>query len=328
MSNSVQHPWPATAVAPAIKPERRTFFVVPTLIALLVSAMVTSNLSAAESQSRTFAAAALAFRASGVIGNDAAVAVLKRIPGGGPVDMLPELWRPFFENTIVKLGRLRSAKPVAFYYNPLLDVALFTVWVSDLEGYRVESVRAIAGERYMHKDAPVLQQPIWMAARGGSFQALQAIASQRLKSVSNAHPVDARETHEEDVVFAVAADDMRAVLPRMVWNLAMRTHWGSRDFAWLDTLLQEIDGALAFRNSGSIKTVAPETDVENARLFADLPLSFSENLVLDATLRLGDEQWLVVASSPGDGQVYVCALCKIDGATCVLRRLLLISLVD
>ena len=45
------------------------------------------------------------------------------IPGSAPVDVLPGLWHSFFENAIVKLGRLRAPVPVALYYNPLLDIA-------------------------------------------------------------------------------------------------------------------------------------------------------------------------------------------------------------
>ena len=35
----------------------------------------------------------------------------------------------FFENAMVKVGRLNATVPVVLYYNPLLDVALFTLWL-------------------------------------------------------------------------------------------------------------------------------------------------------------------------------------------------------
>ena len=44
--------------------------------------------------------------------------------GAAPV----ALWRPFFANAVVALGRLPSSAPVALYYNPLLDVAVATLW--------------------------------------------------------------------------------------------------------------------------------------------------------------------------------------------------------
>ena len=67
------------------------------------------------------------------------------VPLTGAEASLPVLWTPFFENVIVKLGRVQSDAPVALYYNPLLDIALFTVWERRQTQYRVTSIRALPG---------------------------------------------------------------------------------------------------------------------------------------------------------------------------------------
>ena len=99
------------------------------LVAVVAAALPASS-AAAESPARLFAAHALALRAAGVAGEEPAAEVLVAMPGAGvagDAESLSVLWRPFFANAIVKLGRLRSPAPVALYYNPLLDVAVFTL---------------------------------------------------------------------------------------------------------------------------------------------------------------------------------------------------------
>ena len=98
-----------------------------------------------ESAARLFAAHALALRSAVVAGEERAAEVLAAMPGAGMVarGTLPALWGPSFANAIVKLGRLRSSGPAALYYDPLLDIAVLTLWTRADEGYRVVSVRAL-----------------------------------------------------------------------------------------------------------------------------------------------------------------------------------------
>lgn len=42
--------------------------------------------------------------------------------------VLPECWGPFFSGTYVLGGESRSSTPVFAFYNPYLDIALFTTW--------------------------------------------------------------------------------------------------------------------------------------------------------------------------------------------------------
>ena len=111
-----------------------------------------------ELSARVFAAHALDLRAAGVAGEVRAAAVLAEMPGvplTGAEASLAILWAPFFENAIVKLGRVQSAAPVALYYNPLLDIAVFTLWERREGQYRVASIRALPGENLADSEATV-----------------------------------------------------------------------------------------------------------------------------------------------------------------------------
>ena len=128
----------------------------------------------AETDARQFAAHALTLRAAGVAGDDAAIDVLAALPGAGAVspDSLPVLWVPFFENAMVKLGRLQSAGPVALYYNPLLDIAVFTLWERHGKAYRVRLARAVPGERLNDAGAVMPLRPQWMASENNPIEVL------------------------------------------------------------------------------------------------------------------------------------------------------------
>ena len=97
----------------------------------------------ADTEPRGFAAHALTLRAEVVDGRGAPV--LAHIPGGLAQGSLAELWPPFFENTMVALGRLRSPAPRALYYNPLLDIAVSTIWEKRKGGWRLTVIRALPG---------------------------------------------------------------------------------------------------------------------------------------------------------------------------------------
>ena len=283
---------------------------------------------AADLDARRFAAQALALRAAGVARETPMGDVLAGVPGTGTEkdrEFLSALWSPFFENAIVKLGRLQSPAPAALYYNPLLDVALFTLWEAGDAGYRLVSVRASPGERLADSGAAVSLRPPWTAARDGPVAALRRVATERLATFSHAYPADEREAGPDDRTFADAAADMRDARPRLMWNAAMRAHWVGERSSWLAPALERIDATLATRDAASIEAAAPETDAATADALARLPEGFTSSLVLDMTLEAGADERLFVASSPGDGHVYVFVLCRLAGDECALRRFLLAS---
>lgn len=303
--------------------------------AVLVVATLTAvhpvRSKAQESPARLFAAHALALRTAGVAGGETATGVLADMPGSGMVEdteSLPVLWRPFFENTMVKLGRLLSPAPVALYYNPLLDIAVFTLWEKHLEGYRVVSARALPGERLADPDAAAALRPQWTAAKDGPVAALRRITATRLDAFRQAHPAESNEAGRDAATFAAAAADMRAALPRLAWNMAMRVQWAEDGSGWMGPALGTIDEALSTHDAAAIVAAAPDTDAATAAALARLPAAFAEELTLDLTLEADGNGRLMVASSPADGHVFTLALCRLDREVCRLRRFLLTSLAE
>ena len=130
--------------------------------------------AAQASDARLFGAHVLDLRSAGITGEPRAVEVLTAMPGSRMADeaLLASVWSRFFENAIVKFGRLRSTSPAALYYDPLLDVALLTLWVQRDGEYRVASARALPGERLAVPGAAVTLKPSWMSAEAGLVGAL------------------------------------------------------------------------------------------------------------------------------------------------------------
>ena len=279
-----------------------------------------------DAQARVFAAHALALRAAAVEGEGEAV--LAEIPGGGLREHRQSLWSPFFENAVVALGRLRSPVPAALYYNPLLDVALLTRWKKREGGYRVASIRALPGERLNDADADVSPQPAWMtmSVEGGPVAALAGVSAARLDAFRRAHPADALDGSPDAFTFAAAAAEARTVLPRLRWNAGRRAHWLSGADEWLHPTLAAIEKALSARDPASVMAAAPATDAATAEVISGLPAGLAARLVLDMVLDIGDDGRLLIGSLPGDGDVYFLVLCRLNGGTCPLHRVMMVSL--
>ena len=288
-----------------------------------------ANVAAEESAARVFAAHALDLRAAGVVGEARAAAVLAGMPGvplTGAEESLPVLWTPFFENAIVKLGRVQSDAPVALYYNPLLDIAVFTVWEFRQRQYRVASIRALPGAHLADSEATVTTRPPWMAEENGPVDALSRITAARLDVFRHAHPADARDAGRDPVTFAAAAAGLRAALPRLAWNAVRRAQWAAETEPWLESALTGIEEALAARDAPALLAASPDTDAETAAALAQLPRAFTERLTLDMVLGGDGEERLIIGSVREDGDIYVLVLCRLDGGACALRRFLLVSL--
>ena len=279
-----------------------------------------------DAQSRTFAAHALALRTAVVEGEGEVV--LAQIPGGGPREHRPLLWSPFFENAVVALGRLQSSVPAALYYNPLLDIALITRWEKQEGGYRVASIRALTGERLSDPGIDAAPQPAWMtmSVEGGPIEALAGIAAARLDAFRRAHPTDARTSSPDPFTFAAAAAEAQTALPRLRWNADRRAHWLSGADAWLQPTLAAVEQALSARDPASVIAAAPATDAATAEVIADLPAGLAPRLVLDMVLDIGEDGRLLIGSLPGDGDVYFLVLCRLNGGTCPLHRVMMVSL--
>lgn len=186
------------------------------MVGLTMAVLLAGSSAAAEQPDpQRFAAQALALRAAAIEGTNAATTILATIPGSAPADVLPDLWHSFFENAIVKLGRLRAPAPVALYYNPLLDIALITDWEQKDGHYRVARIRALPGARLGAPTAAVPDQPAWMVA-DDPITTLAEVTATRLDTFRHAHPAEAHDAAGRDgVTFATASANMRATLPRL-----------------------------------------------------------------------------------------------------------------
>ena len=266
---------------------------------------------------RLLAGHTLSFRAAAMAGTESAVAVLAGIPGAqlmGEKTYLSILWRPFFENAVVKL---RAPTAHALYYNPLMDVALLTQWERRDSGYRVVSVRALPGERMAGGRASVSSEPPWLAAEDGLIEALARITAERIA-------VFARGPTSTSAPDAVA--DTRAVLRRLAWNAAMRNQRTGNAEPWLPQALAAISEALGTRDAAALTRAAPATDPETAQALAGLPAGFAQGVVLDMVLDFGNEGRLLIGSRPEDGDLYFFVLCRLQGEACRLRRIMMVAL--
>ena len=298
------------------------------LILAAVSAFQPTRSAAQDPDPRLFAAHVLDLRAAGVAGEQQAVDFLASLPGSGIVDAesLPILWSPFFANAIVKLGRLRSSGPAALYYDPLLDIALLTLWKRQGKGCVVSSARALPGSRLRKPNAAARLQPLWMAAERDPLTMLAGIAWQRLEAFREAHPAEALDPARTTTTFAADTADMRALLPRLAWSAGQRLEWADGTHPWLPDTLAAIQVALRPNDPAALLAAAPDTDFSTAIALADLPGAFARGLTLDMTLETAAAGRLLIGSLPDDGDIYVLAFCRLEGRGCALRRVMLLSL--
>ena len=203
---------------------------------------------------------------------------------------------------------------------------MFTLWEKRDEDYAVVSLRALPGERLLDPRAKVLLRPPWMEAEDGPILALSRIAQSRLTSFQQAHPAEAQTDETDDVTFAAAAADLRAALPRVVWNTTQRDQWTTESFSWLLPTLTGVETALDTRNTPTIKKAAPGTDPDTAEAIANLPSGFISGLTLDMVLEAGETERLLIGSLPEDGDVYMLITCRMEGEACALQHILLLSL--
>ena len=184
------------------------------------------------------------------------------------------------------------------------------------------------GERLADPTATVPDQPAWMVA-DDPISTLARVTATRLDTFRQTHPANAQDAAGRNgLTFAAAAANMRAALPRLLWNAGIRTQWTEKTEPWLFPALAQIDEALAARSAAALTAAAPDTDTTTAEAIADLPAAFAARLTLDMILPAGTDTRLLINSMPDDGDVYLFVLCRMDGADCPLRRFLLSSLSD
>ena len=258
------------------------------------------------------------------------MSVLSTMPGAKtvPGELLPALWGPFFENAIVKLGRLNASVPVALYFNPLLDVALFTLWRRQGDAYVVHKARVLPGERLDGPGGSISLFPAWIATKSSPPATLARVVAERLERFGRRHPADAQAPGRAMSTFADAAANGRDAMARLAWNAAQRSVWADAGLAWLDATLRKVEGALNSGDTASLTAAAPETDAGTAAALAQLPRGFVERLSLDMVLGAAENGRLLVGSIPEEGGVYVLAACRMVDGVCELRRFALLSVTE
>ena len=258
------------------------------------------------------------------------MSVLSTMPGSNtvPGELLAALWGPFFENAIVKLGRLKASVPAALYFNPLLDVGLFTLWRRLGDTYVVHRARVLPGERLDGPGDPVSLLPEWIATKSSPTAALARISAERLERFDRRHPAEAQAAGRAVSTFADAAANARDAMARLAWNAAQRSVWTDARLQWLGATLNEIEDALNSGDAASLTSVAPETDAGTAAALAQLPQAFVERLSLDMVLGAAENDRLLVGSVPEEGGVYVFAACRMADGACELRRFALLSVTE
>lgn len=320
------------AMTPGRKPGNRASARTVLCLILLFSAFghMEPARAATESPARLFAASALAFRTAGLAGEASALSVLSAMPGAAtvPGEVLPALWAPFFENAIVRLGRLNASVPAALYYNPLLDVALFTLWRRQGDAYVVQRARMLPGERLNEPGGSVSLIPAWIATKSSPPAALARITAERLEQFGRHHPAETRGPGRAMSKFAEAAANARDAMARLAWNAAQRSAWTETGLPWLATTLGRIEEALNAGDAASLIVLAPETDAGTAAALVELPRGFVERLSLDMVLGAAANGRLLVGSIHEEGGVYIFAACRMADSVCELRRLALLSVIE
>ena len=98
-------------------------------------------------------------------------------------------WKHFFRDTIVDVGRMKSDRPVAFFYNPLVDVAAIVEFEAAAGTWkRRGTVTIVPGEAFGETpQAPIASRPAWQSSPD-MFAALKAATRSRVRAFSALHP--------------------------------------------------------------------------------------------------------------------------------------------
>ena len=226
------------------------------------------------SDARLFASHTLALRSAAIAGEPSSSAILASMPGSGPRNLLPLLWGPFFENTVV---RARSAAVLSLQWLS----TIIPCWTLPCSLSGKSGTRTLLSFRYAPCRVNGLLEPGTAEAslrpqmdgsggrpHPGATSYCAIAASLRFNGLT----LRKREQMGyDDVTFAAAAADLRAALPRLVWNTVQRDQWTTESFSWLVPTLTGVETALATRNTATIKKAAPETDPDTAKAIARLP---------------------------------------------------------
>ena len=226
------------------------------------------------------------------------------------------------------VGKHAAETAVGERPEPPVAGALIGTQLSVQRGWRLTVIRALPGERFTGPPGKVSSRPSWLTADERPVEALAATTAARLAAFHRAHPPKAEEAARIATTFAGDAADARATGPRLMWNARQRARWNSGAEPWLRPTLANITETLSAGDARTVTAAAPATDGTTAEAIAGLPAGFAKRLVLDMVLTAGKDGRLLIGSLPDDGEMYFLVLCRLDGAACGLRRIMMVSLLD
>ena len=223
------------------------------------------------------------------------------------------IWPDFFGNTVVAELALDDDLTEVLYYNPLLDVAIATLWAhsdrGDVVTAQISSMRALPGEHLKGDDNGVHQSPLWM----GSLDPIGTLVESARMRVASFR--GGRREQNSDA-YDVAVEGMQAIIPRLHWLVEQKGKWG--DAKWIEPLLLAIEDDLSMRDPMELLARAPQSGLETATALSALDRAFISQLGLDVVLEQ-DRTRFVVLSSLLDGRYYLFVKCELtsDQARCV-----------
>ena len=223
------------------------------------------------------------------------------------------IWGPFFENVITEHLNLGDGSTRALYYNPLLDAAVLTSWEQvDGSSKKIAEISAIPGE-YLGPEysSSLVSNPQWMIGTDPVGTLIEN-AQSRLAAFRSS----VRTDEVADRAYEAAVDGLRAIIPRLRWQVAHRSGW--LDKKWINPLLSSVEDDLSLEDPEELLARVPQSDRETAVALAELDDDFSLQIRLSLVLEQ-EQSRVVVLSSPLDGRYYLFVRCDLtyDTSTCV-----------
>ena len=109
---------------------------------------------------------------------------------------LPQLWPQFFSSAFVVAGRVRSAKPIFAFYNPLFDGVLLTQWGTDSKGVGIITAASFAKGSDLAGKAPITDKTAmasWIDSGRTPPLALGQALHKFITDFETQHPPEAKE---------------------------------------------------------------------------------------------------------------------------------------
>lgn len=245
----------------------------------------------------------VATRALGVERPQALTHVLDGMPRtdilGAGDDNAPRLkaWQMFFQGSVLKLGRIGSATPLALHYNPFLDVAVLQSCGRGQSGdIECRHACALPGEALSGKSARRLA-PSWLS-ESSPLHGLVALNRRRIEAFEAAHPADTK-----------GAVEWREQYCRRDWQEAAELRVLQGLTALHDVEPERLGRAIAHYAEG--RTLARAIGTRSKTV--DYLLANLSAFSISGTLQLPDERRLLLLTPRASGWYTIAVLMRERG---------------